>query len=145
MNSLKKFAITFLSVMNLINICAGIITQVKIAKGSDFTSIIPITIELSVNQIIIVNFVVVIAILLLISIVTTYLATDIPYSPKEILSNCAGIFVVIPVAICGVAIYNAFKAELTADKLWIVLSSVFYLITNIINIGCVLTVVDDLD
>lgn len=145
MNSLKKFAITFLSVINLLNVCTGIITQVKIAKGSDFISIIPITMELSVNQILIVNFLTVVIVLLLISIVTTYLATDIPYSPKEILSNCAGIFVVIPVIICGVAIYNAFRAELTADKLWIVLSAVFYLITNIINIGCVLTVVDDLD
>lgn len=145
MNSLKKFAITFLSVINLLNVCAGIITQVKISKGSDFTSIIPITMELSVNQILIVNFLTVVIVLLLISIVTTYLATDIPYSPKEILSNCAGIFVVIPVIICGVAIYNAFRAELTADKIWIVLSAVFYLITNIINIGCVLTVVDDLD
>lgn len=145
MNSPKKAAIIFLSVINLMNIVAGILTELEMALGRDVPPIIPIKAEMTVNQILIINFVVVVAIMLLISIVTTYLATDVPYSPKEIISNCAGIFMVIPILVFFAAVFNAINAEITADKIWIIVSGIFYVLANVINFGCVLTVKEDIE
>lgn len=143
MNLQKKAAMIFLSVINIMTLAAGIITELKIALGSDVTSIIPISTEMTVNQILLLNFAVVVFIMLLISIVTTYLVTDVPYSPKEIISNCAGIFLVIPILVLFAAVFNAVNAVFTADKVWIILSAVFYLLANVINFGCILTVKED--
>lgn len=143
MNSAKRAAMIFLGAINIMNLAAGVITELTMALGKDVTSIIPITAELTVNQILLLNFSVVIAIMMLISIVTTYLATDVSYSPKEILSNCAGIFMVIPILVFLAAVFNAINASITADKLWIVLSGVFYLIVNMVNFGCILTIKED--
>ena len=143
MNSQKKAAVIFLGVINIMNLAAGIITELKIALGSDVTSIIPIKAEMTVNQILLLNFAVVVVIMLLISIVTAYLATDMPYSPLEIISNCAGIFMVIPAAVFVAAVFNAVNAEITADKVLIILSAAFYVVANVINFGCILTVKED--
>ncbi len=143
MNSAKRAAMIFLGAINIMTLAAGVITELTMALGKDVTSIIPITAELTVNQILLLNFSVVIAIMMLISIVTTYLATDVSYSPKEILSNCAGIFMVIPILVFLAAVFNAINASITADKLWIVLSGIFYLIVNIVNFGCILTIKED--
>lgn len=139
----KKIALVFLSIINIMNIAAGIMTQVKIITGSDVTSIIPITLPLTVNQILLVNFVAVVAIMMLISIVVTYLVTDVPYSPKEILSNCPMLLMIVPVIIFLVGIYSAVTAPETSDKLWIIISQIFYVIANVINFGCILTVRED--
>lgn len=143
MNAAKRAAMIFLGAINIMTLAAGIITELTMALGKDVTSIIPITAELTVNQILLLNFSVVIAIMMLISIVTTYLATDVAYSPKEILSNCAGIFMVIPILVFLAAVFNAINASITADKLWIVLSGIFYLIVNMVNFGCILTIKED--
>lgn len=143
MNSAKRAAMIFLGTINIMTLAAGVITELTMALGKDVTSIIPITTELTVNQILLLNFSVVIAIMMLISIVTTYLATDVAYSPKEILSNCAGIFMVIPILVFLAAVFNAINASITADKLWIVLSGIFYLIVNMVNFGCILTIKED--
>lgn len=143
MNSAKRAAMIFLGAINIMTLAAGVITELTMALGKDVTSIIPITAELTVNQILLLNFFVVIAIMMLISIVTTYLATDVSYSPKEILSNCAGIFMVIPILVFLAAVFNAINASITADKLWIVLSGIFYLIVNMVNFGCILTIKED--
>lgn len=143
MNSQKKAAMIFLSVINIMTLAAGVITELTIALGKDVTSIIPITAEITVNQILLLNFSVVIAIMMLISIVTTYLSTDIAYSPKAIISNCAGIFMAIPILVFFAAVFNAINASITADKLWIVLSGIFYLIVNLVNFGCILTIKED--
>lgn len=143
MNSAKRAAMIFLGAINIMTLAAGVITELTMALGKDVTSIIPITAELTVNQILLLNFSVVIAIMMLISIVTTYLATDVSYSPKEIISNCAGIFMVIPILVFLAAVFNAINASITADKLWIVLSGIFYLIVNIVNFGCILTIKED--
>lgn len=143
MNSAKRAAMIFLGAINIMTLAAGVITELTMALGKDVTSIIPITAELTVNQILLLNFSVVIAIMMLISIVTTYLATDVSYSPKEILSNCAGIFMVIPILVFLAAVFNAINASITADKLWIVLSGIFYLIVNMVNFGCILTIKED--
>lgn len=145
MNSAKRAAMIFLGAINIMTLAAGIITELTMALGKDVTSIIPITAELTVNQILLLNFSVVIAIMMLISIVTTYLATDVSYSPKEILSNCAGIFMVIPILVFLAAVFNAINASITADKLWIVLSGIFYLIVNMVNFGCILTIKEDVE
>lgn len=139
----KKIALVFLSIINIMNIAAGIMTQVKIITGSDVTSIIPITLPLTVNQILLVNFVAVVAIMMFISIVVTYLVTDVPYSPKEILSNCPMLLMIVPVIIFLVSIYSAVTAPETSDKLWIIISQIFYVIANVINFGCILTVRED--
>lgn len=143
MNSAKRAAMIFLGAINIMTLAAGVITELTMALGKDVTSIIPITAELTVNQILLLNFSVVIAIMMLISIVTTYLATDVAYSPKEIISNCAGIFMVIPILVFLAAVFNAINASITADKLWIVLSGILYLIVNMVNFGCILTIKED--
>lgn len=145
MNAAKRAAMIFLGAINIMTLAAGVITELTMALGKDVTSIIPITAELTVNQILLLNFSVVIAIMMLISIVTTYLATDVSYSPKEILSNCAGIFMVIPILVFLAAVFNAINASITADKLWIVLSGIFYLIVNMVNFGCILTIKEDVE
>ena len=117
MNSAKRAAMIFLGAINIMTLAAGVITELTMALGKDVTSIIPITTELTVNQILLLNFSVVIAIMMLISIVTTYLVTDVSYSPKEIISNCAGIFMVIPILVFLAAVFNAINASITADKL----------------------------
>lgn len=139
----KRMAMIFLSAINIMTVAAGVITQLQLALGKDVTSIIPIKTEMTVCQILLLNFTIVVAIMLLISIVTTYLATDIPYSPKEILANCAGIFMIIPVIVFLAAVYNAVKAPVTADKLWLILSGLFYVAANAVNFGCILTVKSD--
>lgn len=143
MNAAKRAAMIFLGAINIMTLAAGVITELTMALGKDVTSIIPITAELTVNQILLLNFSVVIALMMLISIVTTYLATDVSYSPKEILSNCAGIFMVIPILVFLAAVFNAINASITADKLWIVLSGILYLIVNMVNFGCILTIKED--
>ncbi len=143
MNSAKRAAMIFLGAINIMTLAAGVITELTMALGKDVTSIIPITAELTVNQILLLNFSVVIAIMMLISIVTTYLATDVSYSPKEIISNCAGIFMVIPILVFLAAVFNAINASITADKLWIVLSGIFYIVVNMVNFGCILTIKED--
>lgn len=145
MNLNKKLSIAFLTAVNIINLAAGIITQVKIIKGDDVTSIIPITKEMTVNQILLLNFVCVIAIITLISTVTTYLTTDVPYSPAEILSNCPGTFLIIPVLIVLLGIFNAVNAEIISDKILIALCSILYLVCCAVNFGCIITVKDDID
>lgn len=143
MNMPKRAAMIFLGTVNLMNIIAGIMTMLKITLGKDFTSIIPISAQLTVNQILILNFAVVVALMLMISIVTTYLVTDIPYSPIEVISNCPGVFMVLPLIVFGVAVFNAVNADVMADKVWIIVGAVFYVIANAVNFGCFLTVKED--
>lgn len=138
-----KTAIIFLSVINLMNLASGVITQMKMIMGSDVSSIIPITVPMTVNQVLLVNFMVVSILMTLISIVTTYLVTDVPYSPKEILSNCAGIFLVIPLLVLGASVFNAVNSAETVDKISIIITAVMFVLMNVINFGCILTVKED--
>lgn len=143
MNSQKRTALIFLTAINIMTFAAGIIAELNIALGKDVTSIIPINTEMTVIQILLLNFVVVIAIMMLISIATAYLVTDVPYSPKEILQNCAGIFMIIPILVFFAAVFNAVNASISADKLWLILSGIFYVLVNAVNIGCILTIKED--
>lgn len=138
-----KTAIIFLSVINLMNLASGVITQMKMIMGSDVSSIIPITVPMTVNQVLLVNFMAVSILMTLISIVTTYLVTDVPYSPKEILSNCAGIFLVIPLLVLGASVFNAVNSAETVDKISIIITAVMFVLMNVINFGCILTVKED--
>ena len=138
-----KTAIIFLSVINLMNLASGVITQLKMIMGSDVSSIIPITVPMTVNQVLLVNFMSVSVLMTLISIVTTYLVTDVPYSPKEILSNCAGIFLVIPLLVLGASVFNAVNSVETVDKISIIITAVLFVLMNVINFGCILTVKED--
>lgn len=139
----KRLSIVFLTAINIMNIIAGIIVQVKIITGSDVTSIIPISAEMTVNQILMTNFMCVVLIIMLISVVATYLITDIPYTPIEILSNCPGLFLVIPAIILGLGIFNTVKAPITADKITIIICSIIYFLANVVNFGCIITVKED--
>lgn len=138
-----KCALIFLSVMNLINLAAGIITQITLIKNSDVVSIIPITVEMTVDQILLLNFLAVSLIITVISVVTTYLVADASYSFWEILTSCAGIFLVIPVIILLVSVFNAVNAAETVDKVSIIVSSLVYLLFNAVNFGCLITVKED--
>lgn len=136
----KRFSMIFLTVINIMNLAAGVITQFKILLNKDVTSIIPIRIELTVNQILLLNFMSVAVIILLISIISSYLLTDIPYSLSEIISNCPMVFMIIPIILLFVGIFNTINAELTADKITILVCTILYTLFNVVNFGCFATV-----
>lgn len=141
--SKHKAAVIFLSLINIMNIAAGIITQLKIITADDVTSVIPITIDITVNQILIINFMTASLLFTLISIVTTYLVTDVPYSPKEIIANCAGVFLIIPVLLLFIAVFNMINAPIVIDKIFIIISAVLYILFSAVNFGCILTIKED--
>lgn len=143
MTTQKKLAIIFLAVLNVMNIAAGVITQIKIFRGNDVVSVLPIFKPMTANQTLMLNFVCVVAVIVLISVVVTYLVTDISYTPKEIFLNCPGILVVLPVIIFAFGVFNAVNTVETADKLWIVLSLIFFVLANVVNFGCIITIKDD--
>ena len=143
MTTQKKLAVIFLAVLNVMNIAAGVITQIKIFRGSDVVSVLPIFKPMTANQTLMLNFVCVVAVIVLISVVVTYLVTDISYTPKEIFLNCPGILAVLPVIIFAFGVFNAVNTVETADKLWIVLSLMFFVLSNIVNFGCIITIKDD--
>ena len=143
MTTQKKLAVIFLAVLNVMNIAAGVITQIKIFRGSDVVSVLPIFKPMTANQTLMLNFVCVVAVIVLISVVVTYLVTDISYTPKEIFLNCPGILVVLPVIIFVFGVFNAVNTVETADKLWIVLSLIFFVLANVVNFGCIITIKDD--
>lgn len=143
MTTQKKLAVIFLAVLNVMNIASGVITQIKIFRGSDVVSVLPIFKPMTANQTLMLNFVCVVAVIVLISVVVTYLVTDISYTPKEIFLNCPGILVVLPVIIFAFGVFNAVNTVETADKLWIVLSLIFFVLANVVNFGCIITIKDD--
>lgn len=145
MSTTKRLSMVFLGAINLMTLAAGIITELKILLGKDVTSIIPITAELTVNQILLLNFMTVVIVMGLISIVTAYIVTDVAYSPKEIILNCPGITLILPVIIMAVGMFNAINAAVTADKICIAVSAIIYLLINVINFGCVFTIKYDSD
>lgn len=143
MTTQKKLAVIFLAVLNVMNIAAGVITQIEIFRGSDVVSVLPIFKPMTANQTLMLNFVCVVAVIVLISVVVTYLVTDISYTPKEIFLNCPGILAVLSVIIFAFGVFNAVNTVETADKLWIVLSLIFFVLANIVNFGCIITIKDD--
>lgn len=143
MTTQKKLAVIFLAILNVMNIAAGVITQIKIFRGSDVVSVLPIFKPMTANQTLMLNFVCVVAVIVLISVVVTYLVTDISYTPKEIFLNCPGILAVLPVIIFAFGVFNAVNTVETADKLWIVLSLIFFVLANVVNFGCIITIKDD--
>lgn len=141
--SKHKVGVIFLAIINIMSLAAGIITQVQMVMGSDVTSIIPITMDMTVVQILLLNFMAVSIVMTLICIVTTYLITDAPYSPKEIISNCPLLFLIIPILLLFVAVFNMINAPAAIDKASIIISAVVYLLLSAINIGCTLTIKED--
>ena len=143
MTASKKGAIILLWILNIINILAGAVSQFKILLKKDIDSIIPINAPLSVNQILMVNFLVLIIICVLISVILTYLVTDIAYSPIEILQNFSPLFLIPSAVISLVGIFNAVRAEIFSDKIWLIAGVIVYLTVSIIEISCLITVKED--
>ena len=143
MTASKKGAIILLWILNIINILAGAVSQFKILLKKDIDSIIPINAPLSVNQILMVNFLVLIIICVLISVILTYLVTDIAYSPIEILQNFSPLFLIPSAVISLVGIFNAIRAEIFSDKIWLIAGIIVYLTVSIIEISCLITVKED--
>ena len=139
----KKGAIIFLWILNILNLLAGFVSQFKILLGKDITSIIPISAPLSVNQIMMVNFMALVVIIVLITVILTYLVTDIPYSPIEILENFSPLFLIPNVIVAILGIVNAIRADIAADKIWLIVCMIIYLLISIIEISCLLTVKQD--
>lgn len=139
----KKFAVIFLALVNVISIAAGVFTQLKLIAGSDVTSIIPITVSMSVDKILLVNFLAVVIVIMLISIATTAICVDVGYTPVEIFSNCPIIFMVLPILIFLVGIYNAINAPDISDKIFIIVSGLVYLLASAVNVGCIFTIIED--
>ena len=143
MTASKKGAIILLWILNIINILAGAVSQFKILFKKDIDSIIPINAPLSVNQILMVNFLVLIIICVLISVILTYLVTDIAYSPIEILQNFSPLFLIPSAVVSLVGIFNAVSAEIFSDKIWLIAGVIVYLTVSIIEISCLITVKED--
>ena len=143
MTASKKGAIILLWILNIINILAGAVSQFKILFKKDIDSIIPINAPLSVNQILMVNFLVLIIICVLISVILTYLVTDIAYSPIEILQNFSPLFLIPSAVVSLVGIFNAVRAEIFSDKIWLIAGVIVYLAISIIEISCLITVKED--
>ena len=143
MTASKKGAIILLWILNIINILAGAVSQFKILFKKDIDSIIPINAPLSVNQILMVNFLVQIIICVLISVILTYLVTDIAYSPIEILQNFSPLFLIPSAVVSLVGIFNAVRAEIFSDKIWLIAGVIVYLTVSIIEISCLITVKED--
>lgn len=139
----KKGAIIFLWILNILNLLAGFVSQFKILLGKDITSIIPISALLSVNQIMMVNFMTLVLIMVLITVILTYLVTDIPYSPLEILENFSPLFLIPSVIVMILGIVNAIRADIAADKIWLIVCMIIYILISIIEISCLLTVKQD--
>ncbi len=139
----KKCALIFLVALNLINFAAAAIVDYKIIASTPVTKILPHNFELSSVQTMLLDFTVLCFTITLISIVTTYLVTDVPYSPIEIMKNFAFIFFTIPLALGCVAVYGMFTTPLNADKPWIIVCTLIYLLLNAINISCAVTVRED--
>lgn len=139
----KKGAIIFLWILNILNLLAGFVSQFKILLGKDITSIIPISAPLSVNQIMMVNFMALVIIIVLITVILTYLVTDIPYSPIEILENFSPLFLIPSVIVAILGIVNAIRADIAADKIWLIVCMIIYILISIIEISCLLTVKQD--
>ena len=64
--SKHKISIIFLALINLVSYAAGVITQIKLITNGDVTSIIPITVDMTVDQILMLNFMAVSIVLALI-------------------------------------------------------------------------------
>ena len=143
MTASKKGAIILLWILNIINILAGAVSQFKILFKKDIDSINPINAPLSVNQILMVNFLVLIIICVLISVILTYLVTDIAYSPIEILQNFSPLFLIPSAVVSLVGIFNAVRAEIFSDKIWLIAGVIVYLAVSIIEISCLITVKED--
>ena len=139
----KKGAIIFLWILNILNLLAGFVSQFKILLGKDITSIIPISAPLSVNQIMMVNVMTLVLIMVLITVILTYLVTDIPYSPLEILENFSPLFLIPSVIVMILGIVNAIRADIAADKIWLIVCMIIYILISIIEISCLLTVKQD--
>ncbi len=141
--SKHKISIIFLALINLVSYAAGVITQIKLITNGDVTSIIPITVDMTVDQILMLNFMAVSIVLALISIVTTYLVVDVKCTFGEILSNCAVVFMIVPVLVLFIAVFNAVNAPVMIDKISIAAAAVVYVLLSAVNVGCVLTVRED--
>lgn len=141
--SKHKISIIFLALINIVSYAAGIITQVKLLTNGDVTSIIPITVDLTVDQILMLNFMAVSIVLALISIVTTYLVVDVKCTFGEIMSNCAVIFMIVPILVLFVAVFNAVNAPVMIDKISIAAAAAVNVLLSAVNVGCVLTVRED--
>lgn len=139
----KKASVIFLWFLNIVNLLAGIITQFKILLNKDITSIIPIKWELSVNQILMLNFMAVVVIICLICMILTYLCADVPYSPIEVLSNFSPIFSIPSAVVFILGIVNGIRAELSGDKLCIILCSLAFLLISVVEISCAITLLED--
>ena len=141
--SKHKISIIFLALINLVSYAAGVITQIKLITNGDVTSIIPITVDMTVDQILMLNFMAVSIVLALISIVTTYLVVDVKCTFGEILSNCAVVFMIVPVLVLFIAVFNAVNAPVMIDKISIAAAVFVYVLLSAVNVGCVLTVRED--
>jgi len=143
MTTSKRTALIFLGAVNLINIIAGITTQLTMAFEWDVTSIIPIKNEMTVDGILLFNFMAVVVVTTLINVVTTYLATDFPYPFTDIIKNCPFISLIVPLLLVIAAIYNSILAQSASDRIFIILSAAVYVLLNVINFGCMATIKED--
>lgn len=141
--SKHKLSIIFLAVINIVSYAAGIITQLKLITNGDVTSIIPITVDMTVDQILMLNFMAVSIVLALISVVTTYLVVDVKCTFGEIISNCAAVFMIVPILVLFAAVFNAVNAPVMLDKISIAAAALVYVLLSAVNVGCVLTVRED--
>ncbi|MBR2134211.1 MAG: hypothetical protein IJ851_05815 [Eubacterium sp.] len=139
----KKISVAFLTALSIINFAAGVIVDYRIIAFDPAKKILPHNFELSSVQNMLVDFLVFALVITLISVVTTYLSTDVSYTPLEIMENFALIFALPSVCVLGAGIYGMLHTPLIADRPWIIICEVVYVLLSVINFCCIMTIKND--
>lgn len=139
----KRCAIIFLSTLSLISLVAGIIVDYKIITFDAVKQILPHNLELSSVQTMLVDFMAVSLIITLICVVVTYLVTDLPYSPLDIIENFALVFTLPGIGVLCAGIYGALHTPLKADRPWIIVCEIIFVLLSVINCCCIVTIKND--
>ncbi len=138
-----KVSKIFLWILYIVNIVLMLIAQIKMIKGSDITSVIPISFDFTAIQVLLFNTMLVAVVIALISVILMYLVVDAPYSIGEVFSNCAGIFLIPSIILLGFCIYNTIKAPIMIDKISIIVSGVLFVALNTLAVSSILTIDED--
>lgn len=139
----KKIALAFLSFVNVINIAAGIYTQLVLLFNWDFMALFPVM-EMGTMQILYINLLAVVVVITLISVIVAALVNDGSYDAGDVFTSCPVIALLVPVVLFFISLYTAMGAASLAEKLIGIGISALYIFANYVNFGC-MAVIKDMD
>lgn len=138
---IKKAALIFLGVINVVSIAAGIYTQVTFLFNRDFVSVLPIS-EMGTQEILYVNFLCIFVVITLINIVVAALLNDGSYSAADVFKSCPLIALAPSVILFFFAIYTSMGATSVSERVICLLIAAFYVLANAVNFGCMAVIKD---